>query len=211
MKYDLSTVPTDIAYKILASTVVPRPIAWVTTRSREGVVNAAPYSFFNAVGSAPPTIVLGLLDRPGGGGRKDTAANIVETGEFVVNLVPERLSQSMNATCIDAPPGINELELAGLEPIPSDMIAPPRIAGSPVAFECRTLHHLATGPMQTLIVGQVLCAHIDDAYILDVERAYIDTPALELIGRMHGGGWYARATPDFHLDRPIFKRPTPGG
>lgn len=205
MKYDLSQVPTEIAYKVLASTIVPRPIAWVTTRSKTGQINAAPYSFFNAVGSAPPTIVLGLLGRPEGG-FKDTAANILETGEFVVQLVPERLADAMNMTCIDAPNGINELELAGLEAVPSDIVQPPRIAASPVAFECRTLHALKTGPNQTLIVGQVLCAHIDDAFILDAERAHFDTPALELIGRMHGGGWYSRAVPAFHLERPTYAR-----
>ncbi len=204
MKYDLTTAPPDIAYKLLASTIVPRPIAWVTTQSAAGVVNAAPYSFFNVVGANPPTLVLGLM-RDSVRGFKDTAANILETGEFVVNLVPERLIDAMNLTCVDAPAEINELHLAGLESTPSDCVKPPRITASPVAFECKVLTSLVTGPLQTLVVGRVLCGHIDDAYLLDAARCHIDTPALGLIGRLHGSGWYTRTEPEIQRDRPIYQ------
>jgi flavin reductase (DIM6/NTAB) family NADH-FMN oxidoreductase RutF len=203
MRFDLTALPTEIGYKLLAATVVPRPIAWVTTLSPQGVVNAAPYSFFNAMGSDPPTVVLGILRDPLRG-YKDTARNIIETGEFVVNLVPEMLAQAMNATCMDAPPDVSEIDIAGLEVAPSTAVAPPRIAASPVAFECRTLTTLITGPKQTLVVGRVANVHVDDAYVLDTERAHIDTPRLQLIGRLHGSGWYARTGDTFQMDRPAY-------
>ena len=110
----------------------------------------------------------------------------------------------MNVTCIDAPSDIDELALAGLTPAASRKVRPPRIAESPVSFECRVLASLVTGPRQTVVIGRVVCAHIDDAFVQDRERCYIDTPALQLIGRMHGSGWYARTSDLFHLDRPTW-------
>jgi flavin reductase (DIM6/NTAB) family NADH-FMN oxidoreductase RutF len=135
MRFDLDAIAPDIVYKLLVATVVPRPIAWVTTQSAAGVLNAAPYSFFNVMGPSPPTLVLGLMAHAQGG-FKDTARNIVETGQFVVNLVPEALAPAMNVTAVDAPGGVNELDLAGLAPAPSTHVRPPRIAASPVSFEC---------------------------------------------------------------------------
>lgn len=202
MLFDMETLEAQNRYKILASTVTPRPIAWVTTQSEDGVVNAAPYSFFNALGHEPPTLALGLL--AGKDGFKDTAANILATGEFVVNLVSEKNAEAMNVTCIDAPPDIDELSLAGLTPVRSHAVRPPRIAESPVAFECRTLTSLVTGPRQTIVIGRIVCAHVDDAFVQDKERCYIDTQALGLIGRMHGSGWYARCTDLFQMDRPTW-------
>ena len=203
MRFDLTALPTDIGYKLLAATVVPRPIAWVTTVSPSGVVNAAPYSFFNAMGSDPPTLVLGILRDPVRG-YKDTARNIIESGEFVVNLVPETLAEAMNTTCMDAPPDVSEIDIANLDTVASTAVAPPRIAASPVAFECRTLTTLITGPKQTLVVGRVLSAYVEDAYVLDAERAHVDTPRLRLIGRLHGSGWYARTSEMFQLNRPVY-------
>jgi flavin reductase (DIM6/NTAB) family NADH-FMN oxidoreductase RutF len=202
MLFDMETLEAQNRYKILASTVTPRPIAWVTTLSEDGVVNAAPYSFFNALGHEPPTLALGLL--AGKGGFKDTAANILATGEFVVNLVSEKNAEAMNVTCIDAPPDIDELTLAGLTPVRSHAVRPPRIAESPVSFECRTLTSLVTGPRQTIVIGRIVCAHVDDAAVQDKERCYIDTQALGLIGRMHGSGWYARCTDLFQMERPTW-------
>lgn len=212
MKFDLTTLSADIAYKVLASTIVPRPIAWVTSRSQAGTVNAAPYSFFNGMGSDPPTLVIGLLRDPVRG-YKDTARNIIDTSEFVVNLVPECLAEAMNITCIDAPPDVSEIDLAGLHLTPSDTIAPPRITESPVAFECRSLTTLITGPKQTIVVARVLAAHIGDDYVLDKERAYIDTPKLGLVGRLHGSGVYTRTHDTFQLTRPTWAgwKGKPGG
>lgn len=200
MLFDMETLEASNRYKILTATVTPRPIAWVTTVSEEGVINAAPYSFFNVLGHEPPTLAIGLL--AGQGGFKDTATNILATGEFVVNLVSEANAASMNITCIDAPPDIDELALAGLTPVASHVIRPPRIAESPVSFECRTLASLVTGPHQTVVLGRIVCAHVDDSAVQDRERCHIDTRALQLIGRMHGSGWYARCTDLFQMDRP---------
>ena len=162
MRWDLDRVETSIAYKLLAATVMPRPIAWVVSQDRDGRLNAAPYSFFNVVGSAPPTIVLGILANAVRG-MKDSARNILETHDFTVNLVPEQMVKAMNTTSIDAPRGVNELELAGLATAPSLHIAPPRIADSPVNFECRLLQSVETGPNQAVVIGQVLAVHIADA------------------------------------------------
>lgn len=202
MLFDMERLEAQNRYKILASTVTPRPIAWVTTLSDDGVINAAPYSFFNALGHEPPTLALGLL--AGKSGFKDTAANILATGEFVVNLVSEDNADAMNVTCIDAPPDIDELALAGLTAVPSHAVRPPRIAESPVSFECKVLTSLVTGPRQTIVIGRIICAHVADAFVQDRERCYIDTQGLRLVGRMHGSGWYARCTDLFQMDRPTW-------
>lgn len=200
MRWDLETVETAIAYKLLAATVMPRPIAWVVTQNAQGLVNAAPYSFFNVMGSAPPTVALGMLANAERG-FKDSARNILDTGEFVVNLVPERLVAAMNITAIDAPRGVEELALAGLATTPSTHIAPPRISESPVAFECRTHTTVETGPQQLVVIGQVIAVHIDDRFILDAKRAHIDTPALDLVARSYGSD-YVRSHDTFQLARP---------
>lgn len=202
--FDLSAMPAADRYRLLASTVMPRPIAWVVTCSPDGTVNAAPYSFFNLFGADRPTVALGILARPGQ--PKDTAANIRATGEFVVNLVPYALVEAMNATCIDAPPDIDELALAGLGSTPSLAIRPPRITASPVAFECRTSHLLETGPGQVLVVGEVLHAHYAQRVLTgDVDRPRVDHAALDLVGRMHGASAYTRTRDLFDLDRPVWR------
>jgi len=203
MQFDLRTLPLAARYKLLNSTVTPRPIAWVTTRSREGIGNTAPHSFFNVVGDEPPMLVLGLLKHPITGRMKDTAQNIVDTGEFVVNLVSEHDAERMNLCSVDAPADVDEAVKAGLEMLPSSIVAPPRIASSPVGFECRKLMALDIGPRQTVVLGEILIAHIDDRFILDADKCYLDTPAMRLIGRLHGSGWYTRASADmFKMERP---------
>ncbi|MDQ2065256.1 flavin reductase family protein [Xinfangfangia sp. CPCC 101601] len=202
MRYDLDQVAEPIAYKLLAATTVPRPIAWVVTQDAENKVNAAPYSFFNVMGSAPPTIALGLM-RAADRGFKDTAQNILDTGVFVVNLVPERLVEAMNLTSADAPRGVDELAFAGLATLPSVHVAPPRIAESPVAYECRALSTVVTGPNQVVVIGRVLAVHIEDRFLLDAERAHVDTPALDLVARSFGSG-YIRSRDTFELARPTW-------
>ncbi|WID98967.1 flavin reductase family protein [Bosea vestrisii] len=202
MFFDIGALPPQDRYKIMTATIVPRPIAWITTLSRDGVLNAAPFSFFNMMGNDPPTVAIGIMPRAGL--LKDTAANILETGEFVVNLVAETDASAMNTTCIDAPPEVDELALAELEAAPSRFVAPPRIETARVAFECQALTSLVTGPLQTIVIGRVLCAHVEDRFVLDAERCHIDTPSLELIARMHGGEAYLRTSDLFHLKRPIW-------
>lgn len=203
MRFDLQEVGPQNAYKLLAATVMPRPIAWVVTQDGAGRVNAAPFSFFNVMGASPPTVVLGVMPDPVKG-LKDTARIILDTGEFVINLVPERLVHQMNQTAIDAPAGVEELALAGLGVTASDRVAPPRITASPVAFECKLTTHLETGPNQMLLVAEVLVVHLDDDCVLDAERAYIDTPKLDLVARSYGSD-YVRSQDVFQLARPVWR------
>lgn len=203
MQFDMRTLPLQARYKIINSTVTPRPIAWVTTLSENGAVNAAPYSFFNAVGDEPPLLVLGLLKDPVSGGLKDTATNIMRSGAFVVNLVSEADAEKMNQCSVNAPRGVSECDYAGLEMAPSTAVAPPRIASSPVSFECVKHTALDIG-RQNVVLGEILVAHIADAYISDPEKLYLDTPAMKLIGRTHGSGWYARTSDQFKMERPQY-------
>ncbi|TDK48101.1 flavin reductase family protein [Antarcticimicrobium luteum] len=203
MFYNCADHPDQFVYKLMTATITPRPIAWVTTRSADGVVNAAPYSFFNMMGHEPPTVALGLLRDPDKG-LKDTAENISATGEFVVNLVARGMAEAMNVTAINAPRGVSEVDLAGLETAPSTLIAPPRLAEAPVSFECRLLSAVMTGPKQMIAIGRVVAIHIADRFMLDAGRGHVDTPALDLIARMHGSGWYKAGGAMFQMDRPVY-------
>lgn len=200
MRFDLNDHPAAFGYKLMTATITPRPIAWVTTRAANGVVNCAPYSFFNAMGHTPPTVALGLL-ADAARGFKDTARNILDTGEFVVNLVPYRLAEAMNVTCIDAPGDVSEVDLAGLSTAPSAHVAPPRLADSPVSFECTSHSTVVTGPHQCVVIGRVHAIHIDDAVMIDAERGHVDTAALDLIARL-GGAAYGMRPQVFTMDRP---------
>ena len=208
MLFDMRKLSLIERYKIINSTITPRPIAWVTTLSKDGIRNAAPYSFFNAVGDEPPMIILGLLKDPKTKGMKNTATNIVETDEFVVNLVCEADAEKMNMTSADAPADVDELTYANIETLPSTVVKPDRIASSPVNFECRRLETLNIGPRQTIIIGEILVTHIKDEFILDKKKIYLDTPAMKLIGRVHGSGWYARTSDLFKMDRVAYKEDT---
>ena len=201
MHFDLAAIPQSDAYKLLVSTVVPRPIALATTVDRDGRVNAAPFSFFNAVSSVPPVVVLGIS--PGdstGDGYKDTERNIRDTGEFVVNLVDEALAERMNICAVDFPSAVGELGEAGLTAIASVGVRPPRIAESPVSFECRRITGLSLGARSTLEIGRVIHIHIRDD-LVDPERYYVATEKMRLVGRMHGRGWYARTSDLFLMER----------
>jgi flavin reductase (DIM6/NTAB) family NADH-FMN oxidoreductase RutF len=201
MLFDFADLAAIDQYKLVVSTIVPRPIAWVSTRSLAGVVNAAPFSFFNAFGGSPPVLGLGLSLRENRQ-IKDTRANIEETAEFVVNLVSFANAPAMNVTAVEFVPEQDELDLARLTTAPCHHIAAPRIAESPVSFECRRHMTLDIGGGSLLILGRVLAVHVRDDAVLDATKRYIDTPKLDLIGRMHGGGWYARTTDRFRMDRP---------
>lgn len=199
MEFDFATLAGPDRYKLMAAAITPRPIAWITSQSAAGVRNAAPYSFFGLMGAEPPLLAIGLMRRPDGT-YKDSAANIIETGEFVVNLVAEHDAEAMNLTCIDAPPGEDEIALAGLEVAVSSLIAPPRIASAPVSMECRLFNRVDAG-LNTIILGEVLRFHIDDRFI-DPARLHVDTLAMGLVARMHGAGWYTRSTDLFQMQRP---------
>ena len=198
MEFDLDKLNARDRYKLLVGVVVPRPIALVTTVDGAGRVNAAPFSFFNAVGSDPPLVVLGVGDRPGGE-PKDTARNIRETGEFVVNLVDESMARAMNVCAADFPAGTDELACAGLTARPSARVRPPRVAEARVCLECREARTVEMG-RNRVILGEVLWLHIGDEFV-DRERLHVHAEKLGLIARMHGAGWYARTSDLFEMPR----------
>jgi len=201
MHFDLTKLPAQIAYKLLTATVTPRPIAWVTSRSAAGINNAAPYSFFNVMGHEPPTVALGVLRDPLRG-QKDTAGNILSQKEFVIHLVPLHLAQAMNMTSAGLPSGVDELIHAGIEVVEADIVNAPRITDAPVAFECVATNCIETGPQQFAVIGRVVRAHIADQFVMDPERGYIDTPALNLISRLHGSGCYGKFPEMMEIERP---------
>ena len=200
MLFDVVHTKSENIYKLLTSTVGPRPIAWVTTQDTDGTVNAAPFSFFNAVSGDPPVLAFGIGGR-GPGDVKDTGGNIRRTGQFVINLVSYALREQMNITAIDFPKQVDELKEAGLTTAPSLHVKPPRIAEAPVSFECERLVIVDVGIDRAVVLGKVLAIYVRDDCVLDAERCYIDTPKLDLIGRLHGSGWYARVTDRFEMPR----------
>ena len=200
MLFDFATAKSENIYKLLVATIGPRPIAWVTTQDMDGTINAAPYSFFNAVSGNPPVVTIGIGGRAPGDA-KDTGGNIRRTGQFVVNLVSYELAQPMNITAIDFPKNVDELKEAGLTTAPSKNVKPPRIAEAPVAMECERLVIVDVGVDRSVVLGKVVAIYVRDDCVLDAERCHIDTPKLDLIGRMHGGGWYSRVTDRFEMPR----------
>ena len=200
MQFDFTTISAKDRYKLMVSTILPRPIAWVVTQSAAGVVNAAPYSFFNGVGADPPLVSISIEGK-GGQGRKDTAVNIRDSGQFVVNLVDYAAAKEMVVTAIDFGPEVSEVAEAGLTTVASVLVKPPRIAESPVAFECEVYKIVELPHDRDLVLGRILYMHIADAAVQDPARYYVDTPKLDLVGRMHGGGWYSRTSDLFEVAR----------
>lgn len=202
MILDFSALRPRDAYAWMISTILPRPIAWVSTISADGKTNLAPFSFFQGVTSNPPTLLFcPVNDR--NGNKKDTVRNIEQVPEFVVNLVPFALAEQMNATSALLPYGESEFERFGVAARTSERVRPPRVAGAPVAFEC-TLDrfvHIGEGPLAANVVfGRIHVAHVADE-ILGADGKP-DAAKLDLIGRM-GGEAYARTTERFELKRPV--------
>ena len=194
------TSPND-RYKLLTALVVPRPIALVTSIDAAGIVNAAPYSFFNVFSEDPAVCILGIQRRPNGE-LKDTAANIEKTDAFVVNLVSEEIAQAMNICAIDFPAGQSELEAAGLKVAPSAKVAAPRLAQSKAALECRMHTTLMLGADRRLVVGLIEAIYVDDE-IIDRDRLHIDHQRYRPVGRLSGNR-YCETTEVFSLKRETF-------
>lgn len=203
MILDFATLPPVSRYKLMTAAITPRPIAWVVTLGADGVRNCAPHSFFNMLGNDPALIVLGLMRSDKTGAEKDSAVNIRATRDLTVGLVREGDAAAMNLTAIDAPRGVDELALAGIETCPATQVAPPIIASAPASFECR-VDQLLDYPGQTVVIARVLAMHVRDEFVVNADRLYLDSPAMELIARTHGSGWYARGTDQFQLDRPSY-------
>lgn len=201
MHLDPAQIPTSAMYQHLLHIIVPRPIAWVSTVSLSGVTNLAPFSFFTGVGAKPPSVVFCPSNRRDGT-PKDSLRNILDTGEFVINVVPFRLAEAMNLSSAELPPDESEFELTGLETVPSSIVKPPRVQASPVNLECTLMHHLALAPGPggaNIVVGKIVHLHLDDA-VLD-HAGWADPGLLDLIGRL-GGASYCRTTDRFDLLRP---------
>jgi flavin reductase (DIM6/NTAB) family NADH-FMN oxidoreductase RutF len=194
---DPSRSPAD-NYKLMIGSIVPRPIAFVSTVSTAGIYNLAPFSFFNAVCAEPPIITFATGYRVPS---KDTLANVRATGEFVVNIVNEEIAEAMNACSGEYPAGVSEFELSGLTPVESDLVRAPRVRESHVNMECRVLQilDLSTRPRGgSLIVGEIVRFHVDAAIVSNFR---VDPDQLRAIGRM-GGNEYTRTRDRFQMIRP---------
>jgi flavin reductase (DIM6/NTAB) family NADH-FMN oxidoreductase RutF len=192
--------PQDI-YKLLVGSIVPRPIAFVSTMDTNGIANLAPFSFFTAASANPPVVCFCPMIRRVGPAKKDTLRNIEETGEFVINIVSEEFGEKMNQCAAEVPPEVNEFEISGLTPLASDLVRPPRVAESHVQMECRLLQliRVSEKPMGgTIVIGEVLRFHVTDGL---VEEFRIDPARLRALGRM-AGSTYVRTTDRFDMERP---------
>lgn len=186
MRRLLSTQTMDARgpYDLLTRLVVPRPIAWISTVSPSGVANLAPHSFFTVASQHPPVVQFTSV------GRKDTLTNIEATGEFVVNLAPESMLEEVNGSSAPFPAGVGEFEALGIAPEASERVAPPRVAGSPAALECR-LHRVVEVGDCFLVLGEVLCFAIDEA-VLDADRPDRPRPMMTRmrpLARLGGAEW----------------------
>lgn len=182
MEYDPSDLSPRERYKVLTSFVLPRPIAWVTTLGPTGIVNAAPFSFFNVLGEDPPLCVFAINLRPDGR-MKDTLSNIMRTNEFVVHITDEPLAQAMHDTSGDFPPEISEPEQLGLKLAPSSKIAVPRLADAPWAMECKIWQLIDVNGDRRLVFGEGLNFYIRDE-LWDREKMRVEMERYHPVGRM---------------------------
>ena len=194
--------PRDI-YRLMTGLIVPRPIAFVSTLSADGIRNLAPFSFFTAISANPPVVCFAPMIRGRDAGLKDTLVNIEATGEFVVNIVSEEIAERMNSASADFPPEVDEFIESGLTPAPSDVVSPPRVAESPASMECTLVQivHVSRKPLGgSLVLGEVVRFHVRDDL---VRRFVVDPSKLRAIGRMEGS-IYTRTTDRFELVRPVW-------
>lgn len=185
----------DEAYRLLTGAIVPRPIAWITTLNDNGAVNAAPFSSFNYVAHSPPALAVNIARRDGS--LKDTARNIVSSGEFVVNVATIQNIDIVHASSADFSPDISECDILEIPLEASQFVRPPRIAVSPIQCECRLLQQIPLGEVNTLYIGEVVAFHLSTS-VFDGRR--IDVHQLQPIARL-GGPFYAQVGPLTKLDR----------
>ncbi len=192
-----SLAPRD-RYRLLISTVCPRPIAWISTRAGDGSLNLAPFSFFQALTGTPPLVVVSIGKRQGA--PKDTLRNIQETGEFVINLVADELAEKMNITSGEYEAGVNEFELAGLTPAPSEVVKAPRVAESPINMEARLFQFVPiAGSDYSLVIGEIVCWHVADGYL--APDGLVDIARVRPIARL-ARDEYTRFGEVFAMPRP---------
>ncbi len=202
MEFDPTALPRPSVYKLLTGSILPRPIGWISTISAEGQPNLAPFSFFNVFSSNPPVLGFACGRRRTDGRSKDSYLNVQASGEFVANIVTEELSPAMNISATEFPAGVNEFEAAGLTAAPSRRVRPPRVAESPVHFECRVIQTVELGERpgdSSLVLGRIVHIHVREDILIDGDK--IDLAGLKPVGRLSGRG-YCRVTDVFELVRP---------
>jgi len=198
MQIDPNGLEERDQYKLMTGSIVPRPIALVTTLGPQGP-NAAPFSLFNMVGTAPPLLMFSVGNQ-GNGNEKDTIQNLRYLPEFVVHICNEAIAERMNICSTDFPTGINELDKAGLTPIPSIKVRPPRIKEAPVQMECRLIKIVDFGTRHHVAFGEVVLFHFHDGIVN--ERYHVDVARLNPIGRL-SGSLYTKVSDRFRMDRPF--------
>jgi flavin reductase (DIM6/NTAB) family NADH-FMN oxidoreductase RutF len=196
MEIDFAQLTAYQRYKLMASLIVPRPIALVTTVGANGVANAAPFSMFNMLGEDPPILMLSI-NRLKDGRLKDTAANILASGEFVVHISDEAMAAQMHACGESLPPEVSELERFGLHALPSQTVTPPRIAEAPVAFEC-VLHEKLETESRYVFIGRVKWLHARDG-LVDAETWRVRLQDYHPVGRF-GASFYVTTRDRFAID-----------
>jgi flavin reductase (DIM6/NTAB) family NADH-FMN oxidoreductase RutF len=202
--FETSALGPRERYQLLTSLVVPRPIAWVSTRSAAGTANLAPFSYFAALSPTPFLVGVSIGHR--GGAPKDTLRNVRETGVFCVNLASEGQLAALNETSGEYPPGVDEFVRAGVEPAPGRMVAAPYVADAPATLECRLFKEVELdGAANTLVIGEVVLVHLSDAVPLAPGTLFADTRALRPVGRLWGDLYTLLG------DTPALPRPRPEG
>jgi flavin reductase (DIM6/NTAB) family NADH-FMN oxidoreductase RutF len=197
VQLDPQTLESTAVYKLLISSVVPRPIAWVSTVDAAGVPNLAPFSYFMAITDSPPTIAFSCSPRAGG--RKDTLRNVEAAGEFVVNIVDDDRAEQMNLTSGDYRPEVDEFALTRLTAVPGVKVKAPRVAEAPISMECKVMRILPVGKAH-LTLGEVVQWHIrDDIY--DTATGRLDMHRLKPVGRLTGN-LYSHIHQIFEMKRP---------
>ena len=203
MILDPNEIPFQETHKLMIGSIIPRPIAFVSTRSKDGKNNVAPFSYFNGVCSKPPTIMFAPARRGWDGEEKDTLINIRDTEEFVVNIVSESFSEKMVMCATDFGSDVDEFEISGLTPTNSQKIKPPRVGEAKISFECKLNQIVEIGDGTAgsgfVVIGTIVLFHIDDG-IYDNGR--ILTDKLEPLGRL-AGNWYTRSTDTLKIDRKV--------
>lgn len=202
MEISPSALPWQSTYKLLTGSIVPRPIGWVSSVDARGVPNLAPFSFFNVVCANPPTLLFCPMVRATDGISKDTLNNVRATGEFVVNIVTEALAEAMNITAVEIDSSVDEFALAGLRTAPSVTVRPPRVAASPIHFECRLreIVEISSQPGGgAVVIGIVQHIHVDERVLIGADK--IDPLALQPIGKL-AGNTYAHVADLFEVSRP---------
>jgi len=203
MIFDPSNLPFSDVHKLMIGSIVPRPIAFVSTVSNKGERNIAPFSYFNGVCSNPPTIMFAPARRGWDGKEKDTLVNIKQNQEFVVNIVSEKITEQMVACSTDYDPDVDEFDISGLHPQNSTKVTPPKLRESLISFECKLNQIVEIGTNEPgsgfIVIGTIVLFHIDESIY---DNGHIKVEKLKPIGRL-AGNWYTRPTDNFEIIRKV--------